>query len=213
MYDMPTRCVRTAHWPRTWCKSPLCGVGAFLDDLRDERKAKSWLFCILRREHARQYERFQPPLDELHPEQIAAHPRDETPDIEVLLLRRAIRELPLKYREPLALQVVGGYNGEEIARFWSCRAPPWTHACSGHDTGCAKSCLTMKNRLKSTKRKTTMNCLEFRRTHSDGPGLADPGASSSTRASVSPVARICCGPASSNSALRGRDAGRPFHKT
>ncbi len=88
----------------------------FLGDLRDESKAKSWLFCILRREHARQYERFQPPLDELHPEQIAAHPRDETPDIEVLLLRRAIRELPLKYREPLALQVVGGYNGEEIAR-------------------------------------------------------------------------------------------------
>lgn len=88
----------------------------FLGDLRDESKAKSWLFCILRREHARQYERFQPPLDELHPEQIAAHPRDETPDIEVLLLRRAIRELPLKYREPLALQVVGGYNGEEIAQ-------------------------------------------------------------------------------------------------
>lgn len=31
------------------------------------------------------------------------------------MIRRAILGLPLKYREPRVLQVIGGYSGEEIA--------------------------------------------------------------------------------------------------
>ena len=31
------------------------------------------------------------------------------------MLRRALEELPEEYREPLVLQVIGGYSTEEIA--------------------------------------------------------------------------------------------------
>ena len=34
---------------------------------------------------------------------------------EVLALRAALRQLPIKYREPLMLQVIDGYSLEEIA--------------------------------------------------------------------------------------------------
>ena len=35
--------------------------------------------------------------------------------IEVLHLRHALAQLPEDYREPLLLQVLGGFSGEEIA--------------------------------------------------------------------------------------------------
>ena len=37
----------------------------FLDNLKDESKAKSWLITTLRREHARIYERYQPEFAEV----------------------------------------------------------------------------------------------------------------------------------------------------
>ncbi len=84
----------------------------FLDRLRDERKAKSWLMTTLRREFARQFERYQPIFDEVELEQIAGI---QGIDPEVLALRREIVKLPEKYREVLVLQVIGGYTGEEMA--------------------------------------------------------------------------------------------------
>ncbi len=84
----------------------------FLDRLRDERKAKSWLMTTLRREFARQFERYQPIFDEVELEQIAG---TQGIDPEVLALRREIVKLPEKYREVLVLQVIGGYTGEEMA--------------------------------------------------------------------------------------------------
>lgn len=84
----------------------------FLDGLRDESKAKSWLMTTLRREFARQFERFQPQFDEVELDQIAGR---EDPDPEVWTLRRGIARLPVKYREVLVLQVIGGYSGTEIA--------------------------------------------------------------------------------------------------
>ena len=84
----------------------------FLDALRDESKAKSWLMTTLRRENARQYERYQPPFDDIEVEQL---PGASGNDPEVLALRKALGELPLKYREVLVLQVVGGYSGMEMA--------------------------------------------------------------------------------------------------
>ena len=84
----------------------------FLDTLRDERKAKSWLMTTVRREHARQYERYQPVFDNVELDQIAG---GRETDPEIWTLRRALAELPLKYREVLLLQVIGGYSGAEMA--------------------------------------------------------------------------------------------------
>lgn len=84
----------------------------FLDSLREEKKAKSWLMTTLRREFARQFERYQPIFDDVELEQIAG---SRGIDPEVLALRREVARLPDKYREVLMLQVIGGYSGEEMA--------------------------------------------------------------------------------------------------
>lgn len=86
-----------------------------LDSLRDARAARGWLVTILRREHARRFERRSVErilLDDLDPERLAAI--SDADSTEVLALRRALIELPLDYREPLLLQVIGGYSCEEI---------------------------------------------------------------------------------------------------
>jgi len=86
-----------------------------LHSLRDEKKVKSWLITILRREYARQFERYQPEFEDIELDRLPARPNDKEP-AEVLALRREIAALPLKYREALMLQIVGGYSGAEIAQ-------------------------------------------------------------------------------------------------
>lgn len=86
-----------------------------LDDLRDTSAAKAWLVTILRREHARLHERARPPveaLDECHADERAAAPDAGG---EEAIVRAAIAALPAKYREPLVLQVLGGFSCDEIA--------------------------------------------------------------------------------------------------
>ena len=88
-----------------------------LDALRETNAAKAWLITILRREHARLYERKQfettditelelDDRDILGPEQIG----------EDAIVRAAMLKLEPKYREPLLLQVLGGFSCEEIAQ-------------------------------------------------------------------------------------------------
>ncbi|MBV8496020.1 MAG: sigma-70 family RNA polymerase sigma factor [Gammaproteobacteria bacterium] len=87
------------------------------DALQDPGAARSWLLTIVRREHARLYERKRlelVPLDEVV-EAAPAAPLTE-PDGDLFTLRHAIMRLPLEYREPLVLQVLGGFTTEEIAR-------------------------------------------------------------------------------------------------
>ena len=84
----------------------------FFGSLREEHKARSWLFTTVRREFARQFERYQPPLEELDPEII---PGTGAIDEETWIVRRALLTLPLKYREVLVLQALAGYSGNEIA--------------------------------------------------------------------------------------------------
>ena len=84
------------------------------DSLRDPRAARSWLYTILRREYARLGQRTRPEVrdpHELHP--IAATEYDTS--TEAFVLRRAMADLSLKYREPLLLQVLGGFRCDEIA--------------------------------------------------------------------------------------------------
>jgi RNA polymerase sigma-70 factor, ECF subfamily len=84
--------------------------------LKDPSAARPWLLTIVRREHARLYERKRlelVPLDDVT--ETHASP-GAAPDSELFALRHAIMKLPIEYREPLVLQVIGGLTTEEIAQ-------------------------------------------------------------------------------------------------
>lgn len=87
------------------------------DALKDAAAARPWLLTIVRREHARLYERKRLELVPLE-EVVDSHagPRVAEPDGDLFTLRHAIMRLPLDYREPLLLQVIGGFSTAEIAR-------------------------------------------------------------------------------------------------
>ena len=83
------------------------------EGLRDRSAAKQWLVSIVRREHARLYERKR-----LETVDLAAYEKElpapgDDPDVE--RLRKGIFELDEGYREPLALQVLMGHTTREIA--------------------------------------------------------------------------------------------------
>ena len=87
-----------------------------LDSLKDEKAAKSWLITILRRENARRFERKRFEMSEYDEPAIIDHISSTTEQqLENHWLREKIAQLPEEYREPLVLQVLGGYSGEEIA--------------------------------------------------------------------------------------------------
>lgn len=87
-----------------------------LESLQNDKAAKAWLFTILRRENARQYERYRPELVDIDSQSVAERD-DNEPDSKMdrELLHKAINRLESEYREPLLLQVVGGFSGKEIA--------------------------------------------------------------------------------------------------
>lgn len=85
-----------------------------LDNLQDEKAAKSWLITILRRENARRFERKQFDLVDFDEVSVAAN-EDQDSDAEVRQVRRAISKLAPDYREPLMLQIIFGFSGDEIA--------------------------------------------------------------------------------------------------
>lgn len=86
-----------------------------LDSLQDYTAAKSWLLTILRREMARHYRRQKPNTISL--EELVQEPATAAVDqVEVFVLRQGLRKLAAKYREPLLLQVIGGFSCDEIAR-------------------------------------------------------------------------------------------------
>jgi RNA polymerase sigma-70 factor (ECF subfamily) len=84
-----------------------------LDSLREETLAKAWLFTILRHEHARQYARASPVFLDLEAQELLTGSEE---DSEIFSLRRLIAKLPREYREPLVLQVLGGFSQAEIAQ-------------------------------------------------------------------------------------------------
>lgn len=88
-----------------------------LDALREPDAAKAWLITILRREHARLYERKR--LETTDIGELELDDRDSlTPEQlgEDSIVRAAMLQLEPKYREPLLLQVLGGFSCDEIAR-------------------------------------------------------------------------------------------------
>lgn len=89
-----------------------------LDDLREIAAAKAWLITILRREHARLYERKMPQFADVDDIEVAEERGAQLPEFsgEEGLIRNAMLRLEPKYREPLLMQVLGGFSCEEIAR-------------------------------------------------------------------------------------------------
>ena len=87
-----------------------------IDSLREADSAKAWLFTIFRREYARQFERKKLEIKELDDlgDLPAANVGMDT-STEAFVLRRALAKLPEEYREPLILQVLGGFSCDEIA--------------------------------------------------------------------------------------------------
>lgn len=84
------------------------------DSLRDHRAARSWLYTILRREFARLGQRIRPEVrDPAELQPIAAVDYDTS--TEAFVLRRALDGLTPEDREPLLLQVIGGFSCTEIA--------------------------------------------------------------------------------------------------
>lgn len=87
-----------------------------LDSLQSDKAAKAWLFTILRRENARLYERYRPELVDVDDVSIAeAGDREPENRMDRDLLYSAINKLDHDYRDPLLLQVIGGFSGKEIA--------------------------------------------------------------------------------------------------
>jgi len=84
-----------------------------LDSLQDEKAAKSWLITILRRENARRFERKQLELVDIDDHSGEAKTSDD-PKHQHEWLQNQIMKLHVDYREPLFLQVIGGFSGEEI---------------------------------------------------------------------------------------------------
>lgn len=81
--------------------------------LHDVQAAKHWLFTILRREHARLYQVYKPEFVEIDSEELEDSISYD--DMAAFELNDLLSKLPLTYREPLLLQVLGGFTCHEIA--------------------------------------------------------------------------------------------------
>lgn len=86
-----------------------------LDSLQDESAAKAWLITIMRRENARRFERKQFDLVDIEEASVADLIAVSDGNTEHRDLRKAIASLSDEYREPLIMQVIMGFTGEEIA--------------------------------------------------------------------------------------------------
>ncbi len=87
-----------------------------LDKLEEEKKAKSWLITILRRENARRFERKRFDLVDID-DHLIEDQWNLTPEqsLENQQLHHAMLSLEIDYREPLIMQTIGGFKTSEIA--------------------------------------------------------------------------------------------------
>lgn len=86
------------------------------EELKDPAAARPWLLTIVRREHARLYERKRLPTVDVEEVKALGDPALATDgDAGLADLRGAIMKLPDEYREPLVMQVLGGFTTAEIS--------------------------------------------------------------------------------------------------
>lgn len=81
--------------------------------LRDPAAVRSWLFSILRNEHLRAFERRTLEMDDCDVEELELTV-DTRMDV-AMGVREALAALPASLREPLVMQVLGGFSCAEIA--------------------------------------------------------------------------------------------------
>ena len=94
-----------------------------IDSLRDEGSVKTWLLTIVRREHARFYERKRletKDIDDLSMAESALIAVGHDTDVDDM--RQALFNLDEDYREPLVLQVLMGFSTKEIADLMGIKA-------------------------------------------------------------------------------------------
>ncbi|VAW57840.1 RNA polymerase ECF-type sigma factor [hydrothermal vent metagenome] len=70
----------------------------------------------MRRENARKYERFQPDLVDVDDMEISDGGMSPVDYSELNVMQKHIANLGREFREPLVLQLIGGFSGEEISR-------------------------------------------------------------------------------------------------
>jgi RNA polymerase sigma-70 factor (ECF subfamily) len=86
------------------------------EELKDPAAARPWLLTIVRREHARLFERKRLPTVDVDSVEALGDPALASDgDAGLHDLRGAIMKLPDEYREPLVMQVLGGFSTTEIA--------------------------------------------------------------------------------------------------
>ena len=85
------------------------------ENLQDEKVAKAWLFTIVRRENARKYEKIQPDVVNIDDVDLTAKGLSPVDHGEFSVIQKHILSLALKFREPLVLQLVGGFSAQEIS--------------------------------------------------------------------------------------------------
>jgi RNA polymerase sigma-70 factor (ECF subfamily) len=87
-----------------------------LDSLDDDARARPWMLTIVRREHARTFERKRLEVADL--DALVAAEADvlaSEEDVALAEMREALFRLDDDYREPLVLQVMMGLTTQEIA--------------------------------------------------------------------------------------------------
>ncbi len=84
------------------------------ESLRDQSAVKAWLFAILRNEHARVHQRKQLQTEDVELDGLGQAAGES--GYERVELEECLRALPENYRQPLLLQVLGGFSCREIAQ-------------------------------------------------------------------------------------------------
>lgn len=82
--------------------------------LNDSQAMKKWLFTILRREFLRRAAR--PGADTVDIDECELPALDAAGPDELLALREALARAPAALREPLVMQVLGGFSADELAQ-------------------------------------------------------------------------------------------------
>lgn len=91
----------------------------YFENIKDDKAAKSWLFTIVRRENARQYQKYQPKFVDIDDVSVEDANADLIHQLERHNLQKSIAQLKDEYKEPLMLQVIGGFSIKEIAKILS----------------------------------------------------------------------------------------------
>ncbi len=106
---------RDKHLAQDLVQEAFSAAWKAFDSLREKEAAKPWLFSILRNEYARSFQRKRLDIqDGVELEELSVSvPAEGQERVE---LENLLQALPENYREPLMLQVLGGFSGREIAQ-------------------------------------------------------------------------------------------------